>query len=155
MPKKFVGTRDVSCPTCGEPAGSPCRLRSGKPLEDLHCTDRVTKAGGVEPMTPPSPAYTPGEWEPTPAARPATPSPLPPADHPDFEAAPGPAPQPVSRTDEGSSATTPRVPEPTGASPPADAPEPTYPAPEKDPPPSRRRRKAAPEADPELMPALF
>ncbi len=146
MPKQFLAPRDVPCPTCGEPAGSPCRLRSGKPLEDLHCTHRVTKAGGVEPMTPPSPAYTPGTWAPTPTARLTTPAPLPPADPSDSEAAPGAAPEPVSETDE----------EPTAKAPPADAAERTDPAPEKGPAPSRRRpRKAAPEADPELMPALF
>ena len=73
MPKKFIHAEDVPCPTCGEPAGSPCRLRNGKPLSGLHCTDRIAKASGAEPVTPPTPPYTPGEAEdPTPPAPTAT-----------------------------------------------------------------------------------
>lgn len=142
MTEKFVGTRDVPCPTCGEPAGSPCRLRSGKLLVDLHCTDRVTRAGGVEPMTPPSPPYSPGERS---SAEPAQAPPEAPA-----------TPELTSGPKEGPAARTAPSPEPADT-PAADvAAERSGPRPTKDHAPARRRqRKAVSQADPELMPALF
>lgn len=39
--------RDREYPNCGERAGQPCRLVSGKVLVDIHCTDRVVVTDGV------------------------------------------------------------------------------------------------------------
>ena len=55
--------RDVACPRCGAEAGFPCRIRTGKELEDVHCTERIVgprvsrqPAGAPEaPAKPPPP----------------------------------------------------------------------------------------------------
>lgn len=62
----FREIRDVSCPVCGAGVGKPCMLRSGQPLSDIHCTDRISASAGVEPMTAPSVPYVPGSAAPVP-----------------------------------------------------------------------------------------
>lgn len=62
----FREIRDVPCPVCGAGVGKPCLLRSGQPLELIHCTDRISAAAGVEPMTAPSVPYVPGPAAPVP-----------------------------------------------------------------------------------------
>lgn len=41
-PKKTVHPRQRPCPDCGAKPGEPCVLRTGKPLELIHCTIRLT-----------------------------------------------------------------------------------------------------------------
>ena len=41
-PKKIVHPRQRPCPDCRARPGEPCVLSTGKPLEDIHCTIRVT-----------------------------------------------------------------------------------------------------------------
>ena len=149
MPKPFVHTRDVACPTCGEPPGSPCRLRSGKPLQDLHCTSRIAKAGGVEPMVQVPPPYTPGEWPPAPSPQTTAPT--------ANRSGPPQSPQHAAAVSLSGGGVKPAT-EPTVESTPEEAAPVAgvVPEPEKHPAPSRpRRRERKPAQKSEFMPTLF
>ena len=56
--KKVVHPRQRTCIRCGAKPGEPCVLPTGKPMELIHCTERVV-GHPVEPSTwkPPVPAH--------------------------------------------------------------------------------------------------
>lgn len=70
MASTFTHPRDVPCPVCGAQAGFPCLLRSGKPVPEIHCTDRVAAASGTELLIAPSAPFAPGTPSPEPAPAP-------------------------------------------------------------------------------------
>lgn len=53
--KKIVHPRQRPCPDCGAEPGEPCVLDTGKILEDIHCTIRVTGYPVEGSWTPPQP----------------------------------------------------------------------------------------------------
>ena len=53
--KKIVHPRQRPCPDCGVKPGEPCGLNTGKALEDIHCTARVTGYPVKGSWTPPQP----------------------------------------------------------------------------------------------------
>lgn len=70
--KKVVHPRQRTCIRCGAKPGEPCVLPTGKPMELIHCTERVV-GHPVEPSTwkPPVPAHH-RPPDPDPTDQPAT-----------------------------------------------------------------------------------